>query len=679
MKDRVQVADLSQVQLRPEARGGDTYYRPQADPVQQQADPMLVQLAEGLGKMQPKLMELGMHFLDKQNKEEAAQGNQAYRDALMKDADLNKKGFKDLVDQGVIPAGASPWFQKGWREQQLRNMGEEYGRDVTLAWNANGDLKNSDDPGKLNQFLAQQSQTFREKIKASGSEFRPAELAEVLDPILDHYNHNVGQQHVQFRVSEIEKEVDTNSRLEVGKWAKRVDLSMEERAAGIQGAMDDLYKKGLPGSRSREIMAEAVMDAAATAKDPSMLGLLDHLKTGTATLSSDTKVRAKMDQTQQHIDERLRNDQRWQWSVEEHDYHEKVTKPRAELSWKFTMQQHQWANEQHNRSEQERTLNAALGDEIRQDPTQDLRKSESFQKLSKMDPMKAQQMLHFQQVYLGAGEDVKSDDPNSVFQITKDLYTGSDDPNQLRVRAANAFTHGLVSRKTYEHLSEQIFLYQEGSKDPLLSSQEMRALTDGVYRGVIKSPEYQFGNGAVIASQAVTEFHGWARNWSKDNPGASLSEFRIEAQKRAAELVAASNSFIDVSKLTQQQDATPAQKPALDTPRQAGIAGMRRDIPASSQVPYTPEQLKQMDRGRLPKVITDLMRDPNNDDYLRRFREVYGYEKPIGHWLRPLYPTPSEAAMRYLVDHPETAPDFNRKFGPGASDEMWNRIDMTRQ
>lgn len=133
MKDRVQVADLAQAQLRPDARPVDIYYRPQAEAVQQQGDSMITQLAQGLGQIQPKLMELAGSYIDKQAKEEAAQDNQTYRDALMKDADLNKKAFKDLVDQGVIPAGASPWFQKGWREQQLRALGEKYGRDVTLA------------------------------------------------------------------------------------------------------------------------------------------------------------------------------------------------------------------------------------------------------------------------------------------------------------------------------------------------------------------------------------------------------------------------------------------------------------------------------------------------------------------------------------------------------------------
>lgn len=553
MKDRVQVADLAQAQLKPDARPVDIYYRPQAEAVQQAPDSMISQLAEGLGKIQPKLLEVAGAYIDKQSKEETAQGNQAYRDALMKDADLNKKAFKDLVDQGIIPAGASPWFQKGWREQQLRALGEEYGRDVTLAWNQNGDLKNSDDPGKLNQFLAKQSQAFREKIKASGGEFRPTELTEVLDPLIDHYNHNVGQEHVRFRVGEIEKQVDTLSRTEVARWATRTDLPVEERARGIQEAIDKQYANGLPGSKSRQIMAEAVMDAAATSKDPSMLSLLDHLKTGDAVLSKDPQVRAKMEQVQDHIAERQRNDQRWQWAKDEHDYHEKVTKPRAEVSWKWTMQQHQWASDQHDRAEQERTLNAALGDEIRQDPTQDLRQSERFQKLSKLDPMKAQQMLHFQQVYLGAGEDVQSDDKNSVFQISKDLYTGATDPIELKNRLINGYTLGRqMTRRTFEKLNEEILQYQEGRKDPILGSPEMHQLQDGIYKGIVKDVNGQFGEPAVRASMSAAEFYGWAREWSKGHPGATVSDFRKEAEQKAADLILAGNSTI-----TERKDLFP--------------------------------------------------------------------------------------------------------------------------
>jgi hypothetical protein len=599
MKDRVQVADLAQAQLRPDARPVDIYYRPQAEAVQQRGDPMLVQLAEGLAKFQPKIAEFAGKLADKENKQDQAEGNQAYRDALMNDADLNKKAFKDLVDQGVIPAGASPWFQKGWREQQLRALGEEYGRDVTLAWNQNGDLKNSDDPGKFNQFLAQQSQEFREKIKASGGEFRPTELTEVLDPPIDHYNHNVGQEHVRFRVGEIEKDVDTNSRIAVGRWTTRTDLPVEERAAGIQSEIDGMFSKGLSGSKSRQIMAEAVMDAASTSKDPSMLSLLDHLKTGNTALSQDPIIRTKMEQAQQHIEERQRNDQRWSWAVEDRKYHEEVTKPRAEQSWKWTMQQHSWASDQHDRAEQERTLHSALGDEIRADPAQDLRKSPQFEKLTRLDPMKAQAMLHFQQVYLGAGEEVKSDDPNSVFQITKDLYTGQEDPTQLRVRAMNAFTHGLMTRGRFEKINEEILQYQEGRKDPILGSPEMHQLQDGVYKGIVKDLGGQFGEPAVRASMSAAEFYGWARQWSKDHPGAgaAVSDFRKEAEQKAADLILAGKgqNLIERQDLFpnrgdqpfQHQDAkaiTPKPSPQVPAQGTISVGTGRRVIPVQDAI-----------------------------------------------------------------------------------------------
>jgi len=211
--------------------------------------------------------------------------------------------------------------------------------------------------------------------------------------------------------------------------------------------------------------------------------------------------------------------------------------------------------------------------------------------------MKAQAMLHFQQVYLGAGEEVKSDDPNSVFQITKDLYTGQEDPTQLRVRSMNAFTGGLMTRGRFEKLNEEILQYQEGRKDPILGSPEMHQLQDGVYKGIVKDLGGQFGEPAVRASMSAAEFYGWARQWSKDHPGAAVSDFRKEAEQKAADLILAGKgqNLIERQDLFpnrgdqpfQHQDAkaiTPKPSPQVPAQGTISVGTGRRVIPVQDAI-----------------------------------------------------------------------------------------------
>lgn len=302
MKDRIQVNDLTQALLAPDAKPVDTYFRPQAEAVAQPGDSDLTQLFEGLGKIRPQVLDVAKTYINTQGQKEDAQGTQAYQDAILKDQSVNQTGWKTLVDNGTIPAGASPWFQQGFRKAQLKNMGDQYGRDLTVAWNANGDLKNSDDPAKLNQFIAEQQQGFMDKVKGLDSGFTPTELTEVLDPSVNHYNHAVAAGHVAYRVDAIEKDAVSTLGADVGHMSSLNSIPMEERAANINFSVDQMIKNGLDKQKASRTAIDAVTQSATDSADPELLNkLLPMIKGGTGSVADTQYAKASVEQAQHKI------------------------------------------------------------------------------------------------------------------------------------------------------------------------------------------------------------------------------------------------------------------------------------------------------------------------------------------------------------------------------------------
>src|ERR1044072_5838027 len=85
---------------------------PVASPVDTYApDTGLQDLARSLSDIHPALD----NWVDQANKEDFAAGEAAYSKAKTK--------LKDAVDKGLIPAGASPAFKRGYQETALRVSG----------------------------------------------------------------------------------------------------------------------------------------------------------------------------------------------------------------------------------------------------------------------------------------------------------------------------------------------------------------------------------------------------------------------------------------------------------------------------------------------------------------------------------------------------------------------------
>lgn len=153
---RVQVNDLRQAALNPQARPVDAFVAP----LVQQPSKDWRDLAQALSSVQPKLEAYGTKVM----KEEIEQAQlEAQRDRLK-----NQMAYAEAVKAGVVPAGANPWYVRAYKELDGELAGQqEYFNSVTQAWEQSGLATQEfetefEREAALADFLQQQREAFLE-------------------------------------------------------------------------------------------------------------------------------------------------------------------------------------------------------------------------------------------------------------------------------------------------------------------------------------------------------------------------------------------------------------------------------------------------------------------------------------------------------------------------------------
>lgn len=102
------------------ANGVDTYVRP--------GQSKLGQLAEALSSIQPSVGRLSEVVMDRTVESETQEGLAAARQMA-----VDGRAYKEAVENGEIPASASPWFMAALEEESGQAHGHQYGSDLAEA------------------------------------------------------------------------------------------------------------------------------------------------------------------------------------------------------------------------------------------------------------------------------------------------------------------------------------------------------------------------------------------------------------------------------------------------------------------------------------------------------------------------------------------------------------------
>src|SRR5690349_892230 len=202
---RTQVGDLERSPIiRPAAAPVDTYYRPAEDAPDKPDLGLggLADLAKALEKAEPSIQNY-LQSEHKQYTEEELKKGAAERLA-------NQTAFRDAIKKGLIPEGASPWFIKGYQQQEGRLDGMEYDTALRTAWSSS-DVKESDDPAALTKFIGDFRTNFMKERGVTGV----LDWQDGFQPMMDRAEANLSAQHVAHRQQEIMRKVRENTYAEV--------------------------------------------------------------------------------------------------------------------------------------------------------------------------------------------------------------------------------------------------------------------------------------------------------------------------------------------------------------------------------------------------------------------------------------------------------------------------------
>ena len=277
MPDRVQVADLYQSRgylptVQPTARPVDTFITPSAP----KQDIRLLELAKAWSEVQPGLTKFTQERIAHSNELDAEEGR--------KSALANKAQFKDAVNKGVIPAGASPWFRVGYERQKATRTSVEYDQAMREAYEKT-DLVNSDDPNAVSQWMAEFTKGFLESNPDAQSNPEFGRTFQVMGAKSQDSLHSF---HAAARTKKIEEDAAADTAFMLGAALdKSVDLlgnrnpNLGEELATI---VSERVANSLPGPMANKLVADAVIRKAVAEGDVTILDLLEEVPSGSGTV-----------------------------------------------------------------------------------------------------------------------------------------------------------------------------------------------------------------------------------------------------------------------------------------------------------------------------------------------------------------------------------------------------------
>ena len=294
------------------ARVIDVFYRPQTKPV----DQTLSLLAESLERFNPSL--------DKyiQKKEEVTEK----LDTAKAQADYNKNrtDFKNLIEKGEIPEGASPYYVNAYINAELREKARQF-NDELFAEYQNSNVRNSLDPNAFGKFYTQYAQQWS---NTNGLNlYDNVALADAFIPFADASRSNLESQHVQGRITLIEennkklldKEVinilDDSFEFE----DEQIDAVLENYNLGdideedkrllfsalqIKDKVDGLIKNGMKSKTANKVVIDAIITEAIENEDDSILEIINNIVTDEASgsiLGGTTYAKAQIEDAESKI------------------------------------------------------------------------------------------------------------------------------------------------------------------------------------------------------------------------------------------------------------------------------------------------------------------------------------------------------------------------------------------
>lgn len=291
------------------------------------------------------------------SEEELAEGRAAY--------EASRVQLNGAIKEGVIPAGATPHFRRGWRLSQLSNLATSVDSQLRQEY-AESPVRNSDNVDEVRAWYATRANELL--IDNGGNEFSPAMLTEAFYPGIRHGEASLGNNHVNERIkfaeeqAEIELDISFQSTLQGisdnDGWEDNPSVNASAAGQTLQARADEMVANGMSPTTVNRILQEAILTHAQDVNDPDVLSVADHIRTGTGKLAGTSAWR----EASERVEDALQSER--ERAIRFNDY--QVEKRRADAT---------------------RSVMTSAIQTILNDPSADL--SEQMSTLSRVDPASA--------------------------------------------------------------------------------------------------------------------------------------------------------------------------------------------------------------------------------------------------------------------------------------------------
>ncbi len=477
-----------QPSLQPQARPVDTFHQSLAMPPAQGNDAL--DLAQALSSFHPSLS----RYADMKVEEYIQEGEKA--SLLQGSREANRAGLKAAVDAGQMPAGANPWFQKGWKRQQQRVAAEEYNTALQAAY-IQSSARTSKDPGEYSAFIENFTQEY---VQSRGLESDP-EFANVFMPMAQAAQSNLASHHGAEVVGQIEQEVKDNTYKEIQNLIDN-PLAGPGNPTGdaIQATLADHVKNGLMGAEANKIAIDSITDHAVANGDMDILEHLDSINTGNGVLG-----KTKYAQEQRAVAEtKILNQQQANFS-------------------------HGKAISEYQKSVMADRLHTQAIEQIEKDPSADI--GPLVIQMAKVDPKQADDLRAYQNSALSRKVKVY-EDPHTLASIYEELYSGALTPAKITSHAAS----GEIDPGTVGTLNKELAIYNQHRG--VLGSKSFSLIRGGMLK-LINGDEFNFDpERNAHAIDADFELQRSFLKWKASEEGEKADDLKETEwlQKRAKQL-----------------------------------------------------------------------------------------------------------------------------------------------
>lgn len=278
----------------PVARPVDTYYQP-GRPAQSSAEALTNALAGLDQTINPILQKKE----DKAKERELAEGEILFKQ--------NRKDFSEAVRTGAIPAGASPYVRKGYRQSQLHTLGANYATELARGLEES-EIYKVDDPAQIEEYLSKFHNQFIQTNNLGG--YDKVEIATILNPMITKANDSFRGRQVERNIQFIETERFTAFEGEVlatldmqtfDGSRSQVNAAVGATSEWLKAKADELDAEGLDRTKISKTIIGIVTAAAEADNDLDILSVLDNVTLGTAPLSSTAYGRQQMTRAKESI------------------------------------------------------------------------------------------------------------------------------------------------------------------------------------------------------------------------------------------------------------------------------------------------------------------------------------------------------------------------------------------